>query len=97
MSRYEEFYRDKASEAIDTQAKELESDGTVTNPFFVGYTPDELSFLWDVHAQNYGERNMQDDEVQSDQSASSAQAIFGLHDLVLQACNEVDSKSRGQE
>jgi len=89
-SRYEGFYKSEG-EAIDVDA-EQDGDGEVANnPFFVGYSPDELGFIWDVHLTTVGERNYEEEE-EKDSEALPGMLGGGLHDLIMEACNEADKE-----
>ena len=62
VSRYEGFYKNSGSEAIEAEAKVVDSHSEqITNPFYVGYEMEELAMLWDVHTANYGERTTDND------------------------------------
>jgi hypothetical protein len=74
VSRYEEFYKESGSEAIEAVAKVVDGQTEhTTNPFYVGYEMEELAMLWDVHTTNYGERKNDDDKMIMNEGAKTSQ------------------------
>jgi hypothetical protein len=59
-----------------------------SNPFFAKYAPEELAALWDLHKDVVGEREARDDTTVDEVGNVGQSRGGGLHDLVMQACEE---------
>jgi hypothetical protein len=98
-SRYESFYREKSGEegeAIDVSSHQegAGDEEPPTNPFFVGYDMKDLGFIWDVHLNTVGERPSGGEEKSESSSTEPSSLGGGLHDLILDICNEVDAEKK---
>jgi hypothetical protein len=70
---------------------------SASNPFFAAYAPEELAALWDLHKDVVGEREAGDDTTVEEDSNVGQSRGCGLHDLVMQACEEPQPTRRRTE